>query len=577
MKKLFFAFLASLPFRIKSRFLLMGISSLLNTFLDLAVIFLLIPFIGSLTNIPNSVDSQIIIFLGSSIGSLSVQYNLGIYLILFAIVSGIVKYLSVLLINRTSATCGSYLATTSFSNILSQDLNYHNDSNKSELQALIIAQSSLATGVIRHFINLFFFSLYTILMISTLLFSEFIPTITSFTIFVSAYYLIARKSQPAYKRINSSILPYTSSQFEYIINGLSSARDVILRKTSNFYVNKFSSVDYSLRRLQADSEVLSASPKIVLEATSIAIIVVISLILISFHPSSNIFNQIALLVLILQKILPACQQIYTAYVGIKINVDPVLSFLGLVSLAPSPIFSDRSSLVLDANEKIKKITLSDICYLPSGSKKTILNTVNLEIVAGRPIAIVGKSGSGKSTLLDIISGLVKASSGGIRINDSYNLQELKSSDIFNYHKNIAYLSQDVFFFSGSIRDNIVFDSDPSTFQTATLTNVCNIAELNDLVDSFPQRLDHYIGDNGNLISGGQRQRIGLARIALRDCSVYILDESTSSLDSQTERKILINFLKYFSDRIIIVITHRDTCLDLFDSVYAIENGKLSII
>jgi ATP-binding cassette, subfamily B, bacterial PglK len=213
------------------------------------------------------------------------------------------------------------------------------------------------------------------------------------------------------------------------------------------------------------------------------------------------------------------------------------------------------------NIKIKNLSF---CYQ---NNENILDEINLDIKKGEKIGLIGKTGSGKTTLVDLILGLIKPSKGEIKIDDR-NINTFDSS----WKNIIGYVPQETFLLDDTIRNNIIFDNKVIVDEKAL-----NLAIQYSEVDEFlkdNKDLNLIIGERGITLSGGQKQRIGIARALYKKTQIIIFDESTSSLDIKTEKKIMDSIYNLDKTKTLIIISHRDSLLLKCDKIFEIKNKKL---
>ncbi|HEX8516583.1 MAG TPA: ABC transporter transmembrane domain-containing protein [Bacteroidia bacterium] len=205
---------------------------------------------------------------------------------------------------------------------------------------------------------------------------------------------------------------------------------------------------------------------------------------------------------------------------------------------------------------------------PSRKEIQVLKSINLSVKKGETIAIVGPSGSGKSTIVGLLLRFYDPESGAILIDGKdarqYSLTELRN--------NMAIVPQDVLLFGGTIRENIAYGKPGATLEE--ITEAARKANALEFIETFPERLETIVGERGVKLSGGQRQRIAIARAVLKDPSILILDEATSSLDSESERVVQEALDKLMVGRTSFVIAHRLSTIRKADKIVVIEKGEV---
>jgi ABC-type multidrug transport system fused ATPase/permease subunit len=198
----------------------------------------------------------------------------------------------------------------------------------------------------------------------------------------------------------------------------------------------------------------------------------------------------------------------------------------------------------------------------------VLKNISFEGKRGETIAIVGPSGSGKSTLVGLLLRFYDVESGTILIDGkdckSYNLTDLRN--------NMAIVPQDVLLFGGTIKENIAYGKPDAAL--SEIQEAAKKANAFDFIESFPEKFDTLVGERGIKLSGGQRQRIAIARAVLKDPAILILDEATSSLDSESERVVQEALDKLMVGRTSFVIAHRLSTIRKADKIMVIDKGAV---
>ena len=232
--------------------------------------------------------------------------------------------------------------------------------------------------------------------------------------------------------------------------------------------------------------------------------------------------------------------------------------------APEPAKGEQAGTLQGAQASIR---FQDVAF-DYGADKPALNGITAEIQPGERVAIVGRSGAGKTTLIDLVQGFYAATSGKISIG-GVDVTTLPQTEL---RSNLALISQEVFLFDGTIRENIR-DGNPSA-SDADIEDAARRAQVTTFASKLDKGLDTPIGANGSNLSGGQKQRIGIARALVKHAKVYIFDEATSALDGENERAIMASTLGQDKGSTTLFITHRPSTLEWVDRIMVLEDGQL---
>ena len=314
----------------------------------------------------------------------------------------------------------------------------------------------------------------------------------------------------------------------------------------------------------------------------------ISTVLVRMSPIMEILTGIMIAILIF----------YSGKLIIKdeIQVNNFFSFLAAMMLAYQPVrslstlnmvinqgFSAASRIlpIIDIVNSIKdkenskkieindgKIKFKDIYFKYNSNEENVLNNINLEFEGGKMTALVGHSGSGKSTILNLIPRFYQAKNGDITIDG----QSIYDASLESLRKNISLVSQETTLFDDTIKNNIKYAnenaSDDEVYKAAKLSNSF------DFIQNLPEKFETVIGENGVRLSGGEKQRISIARAMIKKSEIILLDEATSSLDTETEGKIQEALNLLVQNKTTIVIAHRLSTILNSNNIYLIDSGKV---
>jgi len=276
---------------------------------------------------------------------------------------------------------------------------------------------------------------------------------------------------------------------------------------------------------------------------------------------NNFFSFLAAMMLAYQPV--------RALAGLNLSINQGL----IAAKRVLPIVDIKNEISENENYSDLKITDGDIIFENVNFKyeenaSSVLKNVSIEIEGGKTTALVGLSGAGKSTILNLIPRFYKPISGVIKIDN----QPIDEINLFSLRKNISLVSQETTLFDDTIRNNIIYAKPDATEEE--LVDACRQSYSEEFILELPDKYNTIIGENGLRLSGGEKQRISIARAILKKSKIILLDEATSSLDSETENKIQ-DALKFLTkDKTTVVIAHRLSTILNSNQIYVIENGKV---
>ncbi len=212
------------------------------------------------------------------------------------------------------------------------------------------------------------------------------------------------------------------------------------------------------------------------------------------------------------------------------------------------------------------IQLKNVCF--QYGNRRVLHHIDLKIAPGEMVGLVGQSGAGKSTLVNLICRFYDVVEGSISVDG----HDIRSFPISAYRKNIGVVLQEPFLFYGTIADNIAYGKPEATREE--IVTASRAAGAHDFILRLPEGYDSVVGERGQLLSGGERQRISIARALLIDPAILILDEATSSVDTETEREIQAALETLIQGRTTIAIAHRLSTLNRANRVIVLEAGRI---
>ena len=218
-----------------------------------------------------------------------------------------------------------------------------------------------------------------------------------------------------------------------------------------------------------------------------------------------------------------------------------------------------------------KIEFRGLTFRYPGTERAVLSDVSFTVEAGERVGIIGKTGSGKTSIVDLILRSYNVPDGTLFL-DGNDVNRIPIKTVRRY---AAYVPQDNFLFSDTIRNNIAFASD--TDDPALVREAATLADVHENIVEFPDGYDTLLGERGVTVSGGQKQRISIARALLKDAPILILDDSVSAVDTKTERQILKNLAELRRGKTTILIAHRISTVEEMDKLILVEDGRVTAV
>ena len=216
-----------------------------------------------------------------------------------------------------------------------------------------------------------------------------------------------------------------------------------------------------------------------------------------------------------------------------------------------------------------QVTLSGVGLAFEGSSRPALSGIDLEVEAGRTVALVGPMGSGKTTLVSLLPRLYDVSEGSVQIDGA----DVRTVDLVSLRHQVAVVTDDPFLFSATVHDNIAYARPDATREEVERAAIA--AQADEFIRSLPNGYDTLVGERGLTLSGGQRQRVAIARAIAADPRVLILDDATSSVDASTEQSIKLALRELMAGRTTFVIAHRLSTITLADEIVVLEDGGIA--
>jgi len=557
----------------KKKFFILFLLILLLTILDVLSIASLIPFLSVLSN-DELFSNKFVILIFETFNFID-KSNFKKITILLIIFTYSVKFFFTLIIifkkNRilydfytkiSNKLMGIYL-NTSYSNSIKTKLYQKINTLSGEVENFV---STLIDAIV-----IIILELLTITLIVIFLFYMY-PRETLFIGIFLIFFcpLLVYFYQKKMKFLANDRLGHFNNLQKKILEGLNGFRDIKINNKETFFLSSFNkSVNSVSESLYKISNIMQ-TPRYLIETISICVLLIVMLINLDiFENNSNNIIFLGIFAGAALRLLPSINKLVVYTNNIKYAV-PILNQISadIKNNLPEQIQKNERNIFLDN----KKIKFNNVYFDYNENKNKddfILQDINFEINNQEFIGIFGDTGSGKSTLIDILSGLLKPSLGTV-FSDSKNINDA----VHSWRNNVGYVSQFPYLLNDTIEKNIAFGYNQENINKNALKIAMKNAVIYDFINNLPLKEKTIVGENGKSLSGGQIQRIGIARALYKDPSILIFDESTNSLDMNTEKEFMDVLRKLKNDRTIIFVTHKLELLNHCDKVFQTINNSL---
>ena len=434
--------------------------------------------------------------------------------------------------------------------------------------------TTITNGIISAFISLVSDLVLLLVMITGLFYVDPKTAFLSIILFGTISLVLYRLTHARANTLGKKQMLYSIKSIEMIHEVIGSFREAVIGGRRAYYSEQIGKSQNNLTRNQAELSFLPTISKYVLEVTVVIGFLLISAVIFSSNSAARSVAVISVFLAASTRIAPAILRLQQVAITIKSASAAALPTLKLIeNFASNNSPKDNINKFKNKhNGFIASVNVDCATFTYDGNTKPTLEDITLSIKPGQIVALVGRSGVGKTTLADLIIGVLEPEAGEVRISN------FKAKEVSRFFPgSISYVPQEVFIANGTIRSNICLGFDPKDVPDECIWEALQSAELKDVVIQLPKKLDEIVGDRGSKLSGGQRQRLGIARAMITKPGVLVLDEATSSLDSQTEQNIAEYILKLGGKVTVIIIAHRLSTVKNADTVAYLEDGKLKSV
>lgn len=485
----------------------------------------------------------------------------GVVLIFFYIFRSGINLFYFYLLARFSQGRYHLLAYRLFENYLGLSYRDFIERNSSEINKAIINEAANLTGLLSALLFMMSEVFVIIFIYSLMIYVNWkITFLLTMFLCLNAFFLI-KVISPRIKKAGHERVYHQQRFYEIISKSLGNFKLMKLKSNSSEILDKFAKASFGFAKSNIKNQTFTQFPRLFLEAIgfSLVIFIVVYLIYKYQRDISAALPLISMFVLGLYRLMPSVNRILSSY-------NQILFLKAALDIVHNDLMYKNEELGEENIEFNNKIEMKNVSF-EYIKDKPVLQNVNLTIKKGESIAIIGESGSGKSTLLDILIGLYKPLKGKIMVDEN----EISETNVKSWRKKIGYIPQTIYLFDGTVAENVVFGDETDKERVVEVLKQANIYNF---LEKFHDGINTKVGENGIKLSGGQKQRIAIARALYNDPEVLVLDEATSSLDNNTEEKIMEEIYQISAEKTLIIVAHRLSTIERCEKVYKLEQGRI---
>lgn len=473
---------------------------------------------------------------------------------------------------RVAARIGVDLNSKLFKKTLNKPYKYHLENNSSYTISKISDYVPKAVASIRLILDIYASIFLSIGLLIGLFSININIALLSIFIISTSFFCIAYLSKSILIKNSKIISQNINLQVKQIQENINSIKDIIMNNRQNYEVKKFRKLDIKMKFLQATNGFIAIFPKYFIETIGLLLLSGLTIFLSNNNTNEkDILPLLGIFALAAQRLLPYAQQIFSSWAAISSYKSEVSTILKMLSEKDEHKKIPKNISTL----KIKKnISFQNVSFSYSNDTKKVLEGIDLTINKGEIIGIFGKTGSGKSTFVNLLIGLLSPSYGKILV-DKININgDCNINFLYGWRKNISYVPQNIYLNDASVEANICSSDLNNNIDQKKLIKVSKIASIYDFINSTPRKFNTFVGEGGVRLSGGQKQRIGIARALYKESELLVLDEATSALDINTEKEIMESIKKNYTNKTIIIISHKTSTSKYCDKKLYVENKSI---
>lgn len=454
-----------------------------------------------------------------------------------------------------------------FTSYLRQQYVFHLQRNSAQLIRNAVTETNLfAQTVLVSALSVLAESLVAAGIIALMLFVEPVGTLVVVGILGAAVWGFHRTSRSWIARWGAARQEHEGQRIQHLQQGLGGAKDVKLLGRENDFLAEFGRHNAGYARVGGRFGFLGQLPRLWLEFLAVSGLAALVIVMIwhgrsieSLLPALGLFGVGAF------RLMPSANRILSGVQNMRYGLPAVDVLHAELRSLPATIAPNHGHPMRFCNA----LRMEDVSFHYPAASRPALCGVTVSVTRGSSVGFIGATGAGKSTLVDTLLGLLTPDIGSVTVDDT-DIQE----NLRGWQDQIGYVPQSIFLTDDSLRRNVAFGVPDAQIDDAAVLRAVKAAQIERTVNDLPNGLATVVGERGIRLSGGQRQRIGIARALYHDPAVLVLDEATSSLDTDTEREVMDTVRALQGDKTLIIVAHRLSTVARCDRLFRLEDGRI---
>lgn len=371
------------------------------------------------------------------------------------------------------------------------------------------------------------------------------------------------------KRSGTKTLQMKAGQIEIMDIIFRGIKYIKIFDKSKYFSNYLFNLTGKRNRISANIESIKVLPKLLIEIILLLLfLITCNLLYVIFNGNTDEFiTVLSLIAVMVVRLIPIYTNLNTSFIFLKFGAPAIKSITDYFIEDKDFELDNKLTKKINFRENFNNLEIKDVCYKFKTSSETMfsIDNINFNIRRGEKVGIIGNTGSGKTTLVNCVLGLLHPDKGQIIFNNQHSIFE----NVKSWQEKISFVPQDIFLMDSNIYQNISLSHKVSDEEIELINDILKSVKLDKFINNF----DLNLGDKTAKISEGEKQRVGIGRALFKKCEVLVLDETTSSLDVNTEKKIMENLKVKFKDITILTIAHRLSTIKEYDKLILMDSGK----